>query len=87
MLIFLSEQSEEVELKPQNAVTNLVKQGWRKKRSPSSNPPDSHCQHCLFLSSLLWEVLEAVEQKAKLHRGKLPIPTSQSYVRQEERQL
>lgn len=86
MLIFLSEQSEEVELEPQNAVTSLVRQRWReKKRVPSSNPPDSHCQHFLFLSSLLWKVSEAVEQEAKIHRRKLPIPTSQSYMRQEER--
>lgn len=75
MFITLSEQSVEVELEPQNVVTSLVKQGWREKKGiPSSNPPDSHCQHCLFLSSLLWKVLEAVEQKAKLHRGKLPHP-------------
>lgn len=86
VFIFLSEQSEKVELEAQNAVTSLVKQGWTKKGIPFSNPPDSHCQYCLFLPSLLYKVLEAVEQKAKLHRGKLPIPSSQSYMRQEERQ-
>lgn len=81
MLIFLSEQSEEVKLEQQNAVTSLVRQRWREKK----RVPDSHCQHCLFLSSLLWKVSEAVEQEAKIHRGKLPIPTSPSYMRQEER--
>lgn len=58
-------------------MTSLVRQGWRERKGdPSPNPPDSHCQHCLLLPSLLWKGSEAAEQGGNLQGGKLPIPTS-----------
>lgn len=49
MLIFLSEQSEKVELKPQNVVTSQVKQGWREKKGDPFFKPTRFSLSALFI--------------------------------------